>query len=38
MIDTELKTLSVEEEGGLRQIDLYSNEAFSLLSQQWPEK
>jgi cephalosporin hydroxylase len=35
VIDTEHKTLAVEEVNGLRQIDLYSDEAFYLLSQQW---
>ena len=35
IIDTEHKTLAVEEAQGLRHIDLYSDEAFSFLSQQW---
>ncbi len=35
IIDTEQRTLAVEEAQGLRHIDLYSDEAFALLSQQW---
>lgn len=35
IIDTEDRTLAVEEGQGLRHIDLYSDEAFSVLSQQW---
>lgn len=35
IVDTDQKTLAVEKEGTLQQIDLYSDEAFYLLSQQW---
>ena len=35
IIDTEQRTLAVEETQGLRHLDLYSDEAFSVLSQQW---
>lgn len=34
-IDTDTKTLSVEAEGRSRQMALYSDEAFDLISQQW---
>jgi cephalosporin hydroxylase len=34
-IDTDTKTLSVEAEGSRRQLPLYSDEAFELISDQW---
>ncbi len=34
-IDTDAKTLSVEAEGKQRQVSLYSDEAFDLISEQW---
>lgn len=35
IIDTDEKTFSIEESGVLQNIELYSDEAFYLLSQQW---
>lgn len=35
LIDTDSKTLNIETEEGRRGIDLYSNEAFALISRQW---
>jgi cephalosporin hydroxylase len=35
IVDTEAKTLTEEEEGHVRQFDLYSKEAFERLSRQW---
>jgi len=35
MIDTESRTLTVEERGQLRRLELYSKEAFERLSHQW---
>lgn len=34
-VDTEKKTLSVEENGSMRVLELYSREAFELISRQW---
>lgn len=34
-IDTDAKTLSVEAQGNQRQLALYSDEAFELISDQW---
>lgn len=34
-IDTEMKTLTVEENGPMRTLQLYSREAFELISHQW---
>jgi cephalosporin hydroxylase len=35
VIDTDGRTLTFEGEGGRRQLDLYSREAFELISDQW---
>ena len=35
IVDTEVKTLTEEENGHVRQFDLYSKEAFERLSRQW---
>lgn len=35
IVDTEAKTLTEEENGHVRQFDLYSKEAFERLSRQW---
>jgi cephalosporin hydroxylase len=34
-VDTEARTLTVEDGSGNRRLELYSNEAFELLSDQW---
>jgi cephalosporin hydroxylase len=34
-LDTEAKTLTVEENGAVRRLDLYTKEAFEQLSRQW---
>lgn len=35
LIDTEARVLTIEEDGGRREVALYSPEAFSALSRQW---
>ena len=35
MIDTETAMLTIEEEGRQRRLNLYSDEAFEVISRQW---